>query len=290
MAEVSGLATSICAGCLVCGAAYHASRLAGLVECEGCGFVSADTNLSETELKALYDKEYFYGGEYLDYAEEEKSLRENFRSRIATLAEVVPDLSQRDFLEIGCAFGFFLDEIRSSVRSVAGIDLSAFAVSQARERFQVDAREGSYLDTDFAGKYGAIAMWDTIEHLARPDLFVAKASCDLNRGGILALTTGDIDSLNARLRGSKWRMIHPPTHLHYFSVRSIKRLLDRHGFDTVHVSHPGVSRNLQSIFYYLCAWGMKQSTLYEVLKRQRFSRLRITVNLFDIMYVIARRR
>ena len=61
-------------------------------------------------------------------------------------------------------------------------------------------------------------MWDTIEHLKRPDLFVQKAAADLRPGGLIALTTGDIGSLNARLRGARWRMIHPPTHLHYFSV------------------------------------------------------------------------
>ena len=276
--------------CLVCGAPYRPSRLAGLVECDKCGFVSANADLSDAEMEALYSKDYFHGGEYLDYGEEEKSLRENFRARIATLRKVAPDLAARDLFEIGCAYGFFLDEVGNVVRAASGIDVSEHAVTHAREVLRVDARQGDYLNIDFPRKFGVIVMWDTIEHLQRPDLFVAKASHDLQQGGLLALTTGDIDSLNARLRGSKWRMIHPPTHLHYFSVRSIKHLLDRHGFDTLHVSHPGISRNLQSIFYYVFAWRMKQSALYDLLKRQRFSRLRVTVNLFDIMYVIARKR
>lgn len=276
--------------CLVCRAPYVPSRWKGLVQCDRCGFVSADTNLSDSELEHIYSKDYFHGGEYLDYIEEERSLRENFRARIATLRKVAPDLASRDLFEIGCAAGFFLDEVRGAVRSASGLDLSDYAVKFARERMQVNAHKGDYLSYDLRRKFGIIAMWDTIEHLSRPDLYVAKASRDLEPGGLLALTTGDIGSLNARLRGSKWRMIHPPTHLHYFSVQSITSLLKRHGIDTVHVSHPGISRNLQSILYYVLAWRMKQSALYEFLKRQKFSRLRITVNLFDIMYIIGRKR
>jgi hypothetical protein len=133
-------------------------------------------------------------------------------------------------------------------------------------------------------------MWDTIEHLKRPDLFVEKASADLAPGGLLAITTGDIGSWNARLRGAKWRMIHPPTHLHYFSVDTISRLLRRHGFEIAHVSHPGNARNLRSILYYLLSWGKAESPVHKALMRWRAFDLRITVNFFDIMFVVARRR
>jgi hypothetical protein len=79
--------------------------------------------------------------------------------------------------------------------------------------------------------------------LSPVELLEIVASRDLEPGGLLALTTGDIGSLNARLRGSNWRMIHPPTHLHYFSVQSITSLLKRHGIDTVHVIPSPIDQN-----------------------------------------------
>ena len=99
------------------------SRLPGLLACTRCGFVSADLDLTDDDIAKLYERSYFHGDEYLDYAAEEESLRLNFRARLKTLARMVPDLRERDMFEIGCAYGFFLDEARHYARSVAGLDI-----------------------------------------------------------------------------------------------------------------------------------------------------------------------
>jgi 2-polyprenyl-3-methyl-5-hydroxy-6-metoxy-1,4-benzoquinol methylase len=276
--------------CLVCGGRMQLIRLPGLVECDRCGFVSANLNLTDEEVTKLYGRSYFYGDEYLDYVAEEESLRLNFNFRLRTLRQVVPDLLERDIFEIGCAYGFFLDEARHFAKSVAGLDISQDAIAYGRNRFGLDIEQGDYLNRELTEAYDVIAMWDTVEHLQRPDLFIAKVRTDLKPGGILAMTTGDIGSVNARLRGEKWRMIHPPTHLHYFSADTITRLLDRQGFDVVHLSHPGISRKLRSILYYVLIWRARRTHLYNALSRWRVFDLRINVNMFDIMYVIARRR
>lgn len=278
------------ANCLVCGGRMQPCSLPGLVKCEHCGFVSANLTLTDTEVAALYDRGYFHGDEYLDYVAEEESLRLNFRRRLRTLQQVVPDLRERDMFEIGCAYGFFLDEARHFAKSVAGVDISQDAIAYGCGRFALDLEQGDYLSRPLDRKYGAIAMWDTVEHLQRPDLFIARAKDDLQPGGVLALTTGDIGSVNARLRGQKWRMIHPPTHLHYFSAGTMTALLDRHGFDVVHLSHPGISRKLRSILYYVLVWRTRKTKLYDALSRWRVFDLPISVNMFDIMYVVARRR
>jgi SAM-dependent methyltransferase len=288
-AVAANLAIAI-ANCLVCGGRMRPCNLQGLVKCDACGFVSANMTLTDGEVAELYDRGYFHGDEYLDYVAEEESLRLNFRGRLRSLQQVVPDLRERDVFEIGCAYGFFLDEARHFAKSVAGIDISQDAIAYGRDRFGLDIEQGDYLNRAPDRKYGVIAMWDTVEHLQRPDLFIAKAKDDLQPGGVLALTTGDIGSMNARLRGQKWRMIHPPTHLHYFSASTMKALLDRQGFDVVHLSHPGISRKLRSILYYVLVWRTRKTNLYNALSRWRAFDLAINVNMFDIMYVVARRR
>jgi len=282
-------AQAITSHCLVCGGPYQSSPLQGLVTCARCGFVSTDVELADSELEALYGKGYFHGEEYLNYVEEEESLRQNFRERLKTLRRVAPDLRERDLFEIGCAYGFFLDEVKEMVKSTAGIDISDDAVRYAHNVLGVNAQRGDYLKIDLGRKFDLITMWDTIEHLKRPDLFLAKVRDDLRPNGLLAITTGDIGSLNARLRGRKWRMIHPPTHLHYFSLQTMRALLHRFGFETVHISHPGISRNLRAILYYVLVWRTKKTKLYDAINTWRLFDMRISVNFFDIMYVIARR-
>ena len=85
-------------------------------------------------------------------------------------------------------------------------------------------------------------------------------------------------------------MIHPPTHLHYFSADTLRLMLDRAGFDVVHLSHPGVTRNLQSALYIILALKVGAPALFDVVRRLRVFDFPATVNLFDIMFVIARRR
>jgi 2-polyprenyl-3-methyl-5-hydroxy-6-metoxy-1,4-benzoquinol methylase len=276
--------------CIVCGGRSEPSKLPEMVRCTRCGLVSADMDISDAELADLYGSDYFHGSEYLDYIAEQESLRLNFQNRIKTLRQTVPDLGARDLFEIGCAYGFFLDEVRSSVRSASGIDISHDAIRYARDVLGVAAQQGNYLAFDAPAKFGAIVMWDTIEHLKRPDLFLEKAARDLLPQGILALTTGDIGSLNARLRGREWRLIHPPTHLYYFSVKTMMALLHRCGFDVVHVSHPGNARNLRAVLHHILVIRMKRRGWYEIVKPWRLLDLRLTINLRDIMFVIARRR
>lgn len=276
--------------CLVCGGLLGNSVLPGLLRCEACGFVTANVSISDEELERIYGEDYFHGNEYLDYQAEEKSLRQNFRDRIRTLMAKVENFGDSDLFEIGCAYGYFLAEASADVRRASGIDISTDAVAAARAKRDVDAMCGDYLNYELGRTVDVITMWDTIEHLKRPDLFIAKAASDLQPGGYLALTTGDIDSLNARFRGKNWRMIHPPTHLHYFSVTTLTKLLNLHGFEVVHASHPGNSRNLRAILYYIMVLRLKRPKIYEALNASRLFDLRIKINLFDIMFVIARRQ
>lgn len=276
--------------CLVCGGRYRASRLPGLKECDHCGFITADVSLSDTELEGLYGKDYFHGVEYRDYVAEGASLKFNFRRRIETLKTLIPAFSSLDVFEIGCAYGFFLDDIRAEVRTAKGIDISEAATNYARANNHVDAACGNYLDYRLESKPGLVAMWDTIEHLARPDLFLEKVSCDLAPGGYFAVTTGDIGSLNARVRGRRWRMIHPPTHLHYFSADTLTKLLAKNGFELVHLSHPGNARDLRSILHFIVALRMGWDKLYDRISSWRIFRTSVTLNLFDIMFIVARKR
>jgi hypothetical protein len=78
--------------------------------------------------------------------------------------------------------------------------------------------------------------------------------------------------------------------LHYFSVPTISELLHRNGFDVVHVSHPGNSRSLRAALYFITVLQMKRPNLYDAFRSFRIFDWHLTVNLYDIMYVIARRK
>ena len=203
--------------CEVCGGAYGPAQIRGLLQCGGCGFVTADVSLSREELERLYSKSYFQGEEYRDYVAERALFAKQFRLRLKTLLRYLPPERRKFLFEIGAAYGFFLDLAKPQFDRVSGIDLSRDAAVYARDFVGVPVTAGDFLEYTLAGEADAVCMWDTIEHLAHPALYIEKIAAALRPGGVLAITTGDIGSPLARWRKDKWRQIHPPSHLHYFS-------------------------------------------------------------------------
>jgi hypothetical protein len=57
---------------------------------------------------------------------------------LATLKSLAPAWSNADLFEVGCAYGFFLDEVKKQVKVASGIDVSADAIRYV-ERFDVEA-------------------------------------------------------------------------------------------------------------------------------------------------------
>lgn len=248
------------------------------------------TAISDTELHRLYGADYFHGGEYADYLREEDELKHNFEARLKTLLELTPSRRAARLLEIGCAYGFFLDLAQRYFTSVQGIDIAEKPVAWAREHLGVNALAGDFLTADLGEPFDIVCMWDTIEHLKAPDLYLARCAEIINPGGLLAITTGDAGSLNARLRGRKWRQIHPPTHLHYFSAATLSRLVDKYGFEIIHLQHPGTMRSLRMIFYIILALRLGKSGLFTLFDRLPLMNWRLSVNLGDLMFIVARRR
>ena len=276
--------------CLVCrGALLPHRRLRGLHACTICRFVTLAEEIDPARLRALYGADYFHGEEYADYISEGPELRANFRKRLATLLDLQSVPERTRLYEVGAAYGFFLDEARAHYEQVSGIDISDDAIAYARANFQLDVVAGDYLVAD-VGPVDCLTMWDTIEHLGEPRPFIEKAARDIRPGGLLAVTTGDIGSLNARLRGPRWRMIHPPTHLHYFSRETLTALLDSAGFDVVHVETAGNRRSVRAIVFALLVLKARQKGLFRRIERLSVLDRGFELDLGDIMFVVARRR
>jgi len=249
-------------------------------------------NVSEEALSILYNNSnYFFGYEYMDYLKEKTALQRNFLDRIKDLRKFFPGRGK--LFEIGSAYGFFL-ELAQKYWQVKGIDLSADAYAYARKVLGVEVMCGDFLSCDIEDDYDIFCMWDTIEHLKYPHLYIQKISTHVKPNGLLCITTGDIQSLVARLQREKWRQIHPPTHLFYFSKRSIAFLINRFGFEIVHLSKCVNYRNLDAMLYGLLVLRNRKewkNKLYQTIRRVGLlQKVDLKLNLYDIMFVIARKR
>src|SRR5262245_32583843 len=185
----------------------------GFIVCRQCGLMTVEQNFTAAELEKLYQEEYFHGREYMDYEADKSAQQKTLAGHLRLVRQFVPAGGR--ILEIGCAYGYFLELIEKLYPRSVGVDVAAAAVAGARAR-GLDARQGEVLEMSFDESFDAVCLWDTIEHLPRPFEVLHRASQLLKAGGHLFLSTGDFGAWLPRWQGLKWRQIHPPTHLFYF--------------------------------------------------------------------------
>lgn len=276
--------------CIVCGSNQIDSLYKGILRCNTCGHSFADLDMSEKELQKIYNGGYFQGGEYFNYINDKNVIQKNFRKRLRTLNQHLEKGKHNSLLEIGCAHGFFLELAENFITDVTGIDVTETGTKYAREILHVNAIHADFLQYDLGDKkFDVVCIWDTIEHLRSPHLYIKKISDHMNQGGIIALTTGDIESFMSRFRKGKWRLIHPPTHVHYFSKRSLMLLLQNYGFSVIHQSYCGFFRSWDNIVHNVLLFGSKNIFLYNLLRWISIKKLFIYLNLYDILFVIAKK-
>jgi len=264
-----------------------------LKRCADCGFIRADMSLSREEAEQLYQEGYFQGDEYGDYLADAATHRRNFSARLNLVRRLSGD-NPGPLLEIGCAYGFFLEQCREHGIEATGVDICVEPVRHARMTLNVDARLGDFETLPLpSGHWRSICLWDTIEHLEHPENFVSRARELLAADGTLYLTTGDIGSMFARWRGARWRMIHPPTHLQYFSAASITRFLQRHGFRVVHNRSLAMYRNFGESLARLetlgRGWPARMAAATRRLTPRALGNRGFWLDLGDIMFVAARK-
>jgi SAM-dependent methyltransferase len=199
-----------------------------------------------------------------------------------------------NLFEVGAAYGFFLDEANALYGSTRGIEISQAAADRARQAYGANVAVGDFTALDATReKVDVVCLWDTIEHVPGPDHFVGKAHELLSGGGWLFLTTGDLSSLNARVRGSRWRQIHPPSHVNYFSRATIRRLLTRLGFRVAGIETAAYYHTLYDVLATIelrgGLAGRVARGILRVVPRRLTDRLGFWINLGDTMFVAAER-
>jgi len=274
--------------CVVCGGLEFRPFWPKLKQCVACGHVVADLDVCSIDFEQVYDEGYFTGEEYGDYLRDRPVFVRQFEDR---LREVFQFARSGHLIEIGSAYGFFLDAARAHF-VVRGFDICAGPVRYAREQLGLNVACEDFSPSSVeADSADVVAMWDTIEHLPRPDLTLEAAVHALRPGGHLFLTTGDVGSLLARRRKEKWRLVHPPTHLHYFSQDTIQRLFRRLGLEPVLVKYVGTRRSVGQVAFSLLQLNrQKPSRLYQLVMKSGLGRVSFVLNTRDIMLVVGRKR
>jgi SAM-dependent methyltransferase len=274
-------------GCPACSAAtahrfLYAKNGCDILRCGQCGLGRAETVGFDPQ--SYYTGDYFSGKHsdgYADYVGAEPILRREFAGTVDFIRKF---RACGRLLDVGCAYGYFLQEARRYF-DVAGIELAEDAAAHCR-------RAGLNVLTGVAGEallaqlgtMDVIVLLDVIEHLSSPRETLVLCAKHLKPGGVIVITTGDFGSASAKLAGARWRLMTPPQHLWFFSQEGIRRMAASLGLSVEHLDHPWKIVPLSLITFQLGRMlGLRSVTA------QGTSRIGLPINLFDAMRVILRK-
>jgi len=276
------LACPACA-CATLHRKLYSKNSCDILQCAQCGLGRAECG--DFDINAYYTEDYFSGARqdgYADYRGSEPVLRREFARTVQFIRGF---RGSGCLLEIGCAYGFFLQEA-ARFYDVAGIEIADAAVAFCRAG-GLPVVKGVAEESTLAqfGRFDVIVLLDVIEHLPDPQNTLALCRQHLNPGGIIVITTGDFASLYARLARQRWRLMTPPQHLWFFTADSIGRLSRALGLELEACDHPWKVVPLALIeFQMRRSLGAKRSPLTAFT-----SRIGLPVNLFDAMRCVLRK-
>jgi 2-polyprenyl-3-methyl-5-hydroxy-6-metoxy-1,4-benzoquinol methylase len=147
-------------------------------------------------------------------------------------------------LDLGCASGFFLANLKKRGWDVMGIELADWAAQRARELFGIPVVTSDILKADLPNQaFDLVTLWDVIEHVPDPAAVLAKAKLAAKPDGLIVLRVPNAASLDARVLGVRWIDWCLPYHFYHFTPMTLAGLAERGGLRACHVE-TGVSTRL----------------------------------------------
>ena len=205
------------------------TALADIVRCTRCGHMQLHPMPEELILSHAYA-----GAAGDEYVDEEAGQRQTARRALDRIELYAA--SRGALADLGCWVGFLLAEARDRGWRTVGVEPSRFASAYARDRLGLEVLTADLVSAPLPrASFDAITMGDVIEHLVTPGEGLAQIRELLAPGGVLWLALPDAGSRVARTLGRRWWSVIP-THVQYFTRRSIATLLARQGFEVLEVT------------------------------------------------------
>lgn len=206
-----------------------------IVQCKSCTTQFVCPMPSEDDLRVHYEDPAYFRGEghqgYANYGDMRKALVPHFRRRLAAITRY--QSTRGRLLDLGCAAGYFLEVAKSDGWQISGVELSNEMALGASRLLGITVANS--LDTVSERDFDAITLWEVIEHLPDPVVELRKLYDLLRPGGLLMLSTPNVGHWLAVRERELWHAYCPPSHLVYFTRRTLTDLLATVGFERIEV-------------------------------------------------------
>lgn len=211
--------------CIVCHSKkikkYFVANSTQYFECQDCTHVFA-----YKVSNANYD-EYFQLEKYTKWKE---YLHNIFEKRVRDIEKIQPN---GRVLEVGSSVGYMLDIFKQHGYQVEGLEPSADGVNYCNNRGLV-AHLGYLEKNNLKAKgYDVVALNHVFEHMKDLDVSCRNIKRLLKKEGVVFIECPNFNSLEASVLKGRWRFLQPHEHYSQFSPKSMKKVLEKNGFEIV---------------------------------------------------------
>lgn len=146
-------------------------------------------------------------------------------------------------LDVGCSSGSVLKVARDLGFAVKGVEPAAQAAAAACSS-GFDVFPGVLQDAHYEdGQFDLVTLFEVIEHLRNPKELLLEIRRILRPGGLLVLSTGNVDSWTRACQKERWQFFDIYKlggHVSFFSLASMRHIARETGFDVVRIATKNV--------------------------------------------------
>lgn len=224
-----------------------------VVRCLSCGFVYANTTISQAD----YDRFYAQYSKYEDAKTGTGGGEDPFdRARLEVTARQIADFLQDPaarILDVGCANGGLLRALRDlGYQNVCGLDPSLVCVENTRS-LGLEAHPGSLFQPFPHGKFDCVVLSHTLEHVQD-----VRGAIDWI-GGMLEPIGRQVTYVETPDAMRYVAFLYAPfqdfntEHINHFSQTSLENALELAGFETISIGEKTLALN--SAMFYPAIYG-----------------------------------
>ncbi len=228
-------------------------------KCKTCSMLYVSFCIQEEK---EYAKDYFfdeykkqYGKTYL---EDFETIKMQCKRRINHILACKKKFENKAILDIGCAYGPFLQAARESHFTAYGTDISQDAIYYVNNELSLIGATAGFPDFSVQkafgnqspknNTFGAVTMWYVIEHFQNLDSVLKKVNELLDFGGVFAFSTPNALGISRKVNKKQFFAQSPYDHFSIWDYKSAKKNLKKYGFSVKKIVTTGIHKKRFPLF------------------------------------------
>ena len=216
--------------------------------CASCGMIyMAFTTIEDKK----YQKEYFFEDYKKQYGKTYEEDFETIKSQGMRRAGIIKSLcgkpeagTEKNLLDIGCAYGPFLSAASDLNFNAFGTDIADDAVAYVQNKLKLPAVCSAFPEIDTAEEFGIaqfdiVTMWYVIEHFKDLGSVLRKVSSLVKKGGMFAFSTPSGEGISAVSDKDYFYQISPTDHYTIWEPSRADSIMQQFGFKVERIVSTG---------------------------------------------------